>query len=110
MRSSNIAPAKVTITQVKMKKTKYVSRYINYSCQLESGVHINGINEQLKSASGMEKFHRSSHSKPGGGHTAGSYPDPPQGVHLQSLQAVIIVPLPTPYSVYASIAYAEHVG
>lgn len=59
----------------------------------------------------IERGHKeSSHSRPGGGHTAGSYPEPPQGVHREILHAVIIVPLATPYSVYASIAYAEHVG
>lgn len=50
------------------------------------------------------------HPKPGGGQTAGSYPESPQGVHRNSLHAVMIVPFPTPYSVYASMAYEEHVG
>lgn len=48
--------------------------------------------------------------KPFGGQTAGSYPESPHGVHRINLHAVMMVPFPTPYSEYASIAYVEHVG
>lgn len=50
------------------------------------------------------------HSNPGGGHRTGSYPEPPNGLHLMRRHAVNTVPLETPNVLYASIAYAEHVG
>lgn len=44
----------------------------------------------------LYSHHFKATSSPGGGHFTGSYPFPPNGLHLINLQAVSTVPFPSP--------------